>query len=327
MAFPLQLLITGYSGAALYEQRPDGWESIWQEEGGAPSFACRAGSLVITGQEQPQGGFLGIYQKEPQGLRLLNRVPTPGGGLCHLAWNPACRTLYGSCYETGHILTAELSPEGQVLRLEALEEPESSLSRTHCCTLSPEGRYVYGVNIARDRIYRYRAVSGGLEPEGEFLQLPAGEGPRHLCFHPALPLACLITEYTSRIWLLSYEPDTGRLRAEGQVSALPEGFSGESYGSGILFSPDGRRLYAGNRGADTAAVFALEDGALRKVQDASCGGNWPRHLNLGGDWLLTANQRSYRVDALRLDGDGLIAGVDFSIPFSHPSYTELFVSV
>lgn len=322
-----QLLITGYGApgqpsAALYEERGGLWQAVWQEEGGSPSYACMAGDLLITGQEQPVGCALGVYRRRADGFCLLERMPAPGGGLCHLAWNPRDRVLYGSCYETGHILSVEISPEGQVLRLDALAPSGNGASRTHCCALSPDGRYVYGVNIARDRVYCYRAVPGGLEPADAVLQLPEGEGPRHLCFHPTLPAACLITEYSNRIWMLGYDAGTGALSAEECVSSLPEGFTGESYGSGILFSPDGKRLYAGNRGADSVAVFAVEGLRLQKVQDAPCGGSWPRSLALGNGVLLCANQRAGRVNGLRLDGDGRIAGEAFAIPFAQPSYVQ-----
>ena len=77
---------------------------------------------------------------------------------------------------------------------------------------------------------------------------------------------------------------------------LPKGFSGRNDAAEIAIHPDGKWLYASNRGHDTIAVFAVdpEKGILRKAGEFPTGGKEPRHFAIDptGRFLLAENQHS-----------------------------------
>jgi 6-phosphogluconolactonase (cycloisomerase 2 family) len=50
-------------------------------------------------------------------------------------------------------------------------------------------------------------------------------------------------------------------------------------------------------------VFAVDGVELRPLADVACGGHWPRHLAIVGQYLYVANQRSHQVTCFRLDVD------------------------
>jgi len=324
----MKLLISGYGGEGRpsigkYEVKDGTVREIWSDAPAAPSFLCQTDGLLFAGLERQGSGEVLSYRKEGEEYKLLHRVPVEGGELCHLSFDG--QNLYGACYGTGHLFVCHI--EGNSFGKCSHLCQEGGETRAHYCAAGPGGKFVYGVNIAQDRVYCYLPGKGELteNPAFPYLQLPKGEGPRHLCFHPQLPMAYLITEYTSRVFQLTLDRETGALAVRGQVSAPPEEFEDSSYGSGIVISRDGSRLYAGNRGANTISVFAVNaDGSPEKVQDASCGDDWPRCLSLTreGGYLVVANQRSNDVALLPVRPNGTLGEADMRIPFASPSFAE-----
>jgi len=138
------------------------------------------------------------------------------------------------------------------------------------------------------------------------VQLAPGAGPRHVAFHPTLPLAFAINELTSTITSLSWDPATGRLAAAGSVSSLPAGYSGENSTAEIAVHPNGRFLYGSNRGHDSIAVFTIGPmGTLTLVEHEPTRGQTPRNFAIdpAGKWLIAANQKSNSLAVFNIDQD------------------------
>ena len=81
-----------------------------------------------------------------------------------------------------------------------------------------------------------------------------------------------------------------------QDSLLPKDFTGANGGAAVRISPDGRFIYASNRGHNSIVVFALStDGlTIEKVQTISTEGDFPRDFALdpSGKYVVCANQNS-----------------------------------
>ena len=56
----------------------------------------------------------------------------------------------------------------------------------------------------------------------------------------------------------AYEPETSALTILQTISALPDDFEGQSAAAQILVHPNGRYLYASNRGHESIAIFAID---------------------------------------------------------------------
>ena len=82
----------------------------------------------------------------------------------------------------------------------------------------------------------------------------------------------------------------------GTVSALPAGFTGANTSADTHVAPNGRFVYASNRGHDSLVVLAVDPGTgrLTVVQHQSTQGSTPRNFALdpSGKLLLVANQKS-----------------------------------
>jgi 6-phosphogluconolactonase len=123
-----------------------------------------------------------------------------------------------------------------------------------------------------------------------------GAGPRHLAFHPSLPLVFVANELDSTVTTLRFDGARGALSALETRSTLPVEWTGANYPADIHLGPSGRTLYVSNRGHNSLAMFSVADstGALALEQVVPTDGDWPRNFSLDptGRWLLVANQRS-----------------------------------
>jgi len=134
--------------------------------------------------------------------------------------------------------------------------------------------------------------------------LPAGDGPRHVRFHPNGRWVYSIQEESSTIALFDYDPASGRLSMRQTISTLPPGFAGSSFSSEILLSMDGRYVYAGNRLHDSIGILSVgADGMLTYVGEEWTRGDYPRSFNVepAGRFLYCCNQRGDNITVFRVD--------------------------
>ena len=85
-------------------------------------------------------------------------------------------------------------------------------------------------------------------------------------------------------------------------------------------SPDGRHLYASNRGHDSIAVFRVEaEGSLSLLGHQPCGGRTPRNFAIDpeGQYLLAANQDTDNIAVFAIGEDGLLRQTG-DVPFPSP---------
>ncbi|PIB37620.1 hypothetical protein BFP72_18040 [Reichenbachiella sp. 5M10] len=192
----------------------------------------------------------------------------------------------------------------------------------HCAVFSKDGQYLYGVDLGIDQIRMYSVAD--LTAEGEVaLQLDAGDGPRHLTFHPNKDIAFVISELSSTVTTASIDPLTGKMTALSKVSTLPEGHEGDNSCADIHVSDDGRYLYASNRGHNSIAIFSIdpETSALKMIATESVMGDWPRNFTLSPDnnYILVANKKSNNITVFKRDKEtGMMYYTDQQLEISQP---------
>ena len=95
----------------------------------------------------------------------------------------------------------------------------------------------------------------------------------------------------------------GRLDALQTYTTLPEGCTAVTKASAIRFSPDGRYLYASNRGFDSIACYKADSGRLELLETVSSHGTSPRDINFlpSGKYFCAANEFSDNVEFFSFD--------------------------
>ncbi|HET7612689.1 MAG TPA: lactonase family protein, partial [Gemmatimonadaceae bacterium] len=168
----------------------------------------------------------------------------------------------------------------------------------HCIVADPSNRFALAADLGADRVFVYRldlaAKSLQRVAGGEAVMHP-GSGPRHIAFHPTLPLVFVANELGSSISTLRFDAERGKLSVIATQPAVPREWTGKNYPADIHIAPSGRVLYVSNRGHNSIAVFSIDSsGSLSLDQTVPCGGDWPRNFSLHptGRWVLVANQKS-----------------------------------
>ena len=261
-------------------------------------------------------------------LKLLHTVRSGGAGPTFISLHPSGRFALVANYFGGSIAVLPVmadgrlgdatdvkSDTGNIGATRAASAPPGSFAfsghdRTHAHMIQsdPAGRFVLHADLALDKLFvwKFDAEKGLLAPaDPPFVSLPAGDGPRHFCFHPNGRTLYSIQEEGSTVARFDYDPGRGRLELKQTLSTLPPKFAGSNFCSEILLSPDRRFLYAGNRLHDSVAIFSVHagDGALAYVGEEPTRGDYPRSFNFDptGSFLYSCNQRGDNVTVFRVD--------------------------
>lgn len=300
----------GKGGAGLYPLTPRG--RGWSVGAADPalkdaSFAVSRGSMRYLVRESAAGRMIAT-----QDGRIVADLPSGGDDPCHIAIDSNGRLLAVANYSSGTVALYPLAagiPQPPIVRQHRGTGPRSdrqSGPHAHWVGFTPDNRFLHAVDLGADTIFAYALSTGEIGEPAIAWRAPPGAGPRHLAYHPELPVAYCVTELANTLVTLDAQLD-GTLTTRATTALLPAGWQGSSQAAHIAIDRAGRRLYASNRGHNSIAVFDLaEDGSATLVQHIPCGGDWPRFFLLLEDTgqLLVANERSGQVAVFDLTYDG-----------------------
>ena len=138
-----------------------------------------------------------------------------------------------------------------------------------------------------------------------FIQPATEEGPRHFIFHPDKDMLYSINENGSTVSAHTFDPDKGTLNSFQVITTLPVGVDGANKTTAeIDMTPNGKHLYASNRGHDSLALFDVgEDGSLRAKGHFATEAT-PRFIAVDptGRFVYSAGQTSARMASYKIDG-------------------------
>ena len=165
----------------------------------------------------------------------------------------------------------------------------------HMVHFSPDKKYVLANDLGTDKVYVYQYNPNSAT---EVLQLKSkidvkpGSGPRHLTFSKDGKFVYLLQELDGTITSFSYAD--GILNKVSETTVVASDFIGDIGAADIHISPDGKFLYATNRGtANDISVFkTFKKGKLKLVQRTSTLGKGPRNFTIDptGNFLLVGHQ-------------------------------------
>lgn len=275
------------------------------------------------------------FNKQNGSLLPLNRQGSQGNNPCYVAIDKTGRWVLTGNYSSGSLAALPVLKNGFLdSAVSAIEHTGSGVNtdrqnepHVHATVFSPDNKYVLVPDLGMDKlmIYAFNKRTGALTPAATpFVMTKPGSGPRHLEFHPNKKFVYLIEELTGSISAYRYFPKNGALELLQNISNLPPEFMGYPGSADIHVSPDGRFLYASNRGeSNTIAIFSIDKktGQLTAIGHQSTMGKTPRNFNFDptGNWLLVANQESNEVVIFKIDkATGLLTDSGKRIGVSKP---------
>ena len=265
-------------------------------------------------------------------LTLLNQQPSSGESPCFVSVEKESKWVLVSNYSGGSISVLPIQSDGKLGEpSEIIKHQGSSVNTSrqegphpHSINLDPANRFVYVPDLGIDKImiYQFDRIAGKLKSNDvPFASVEPGSGPRHFAFHPNGKLAFVIKEINSTITAFSYNEANGNLDTIQTVSALPEGYKGQSTCADIHVAPSGKFLYGSNRGHNSIVIYAIDEatGKLTYIGHESTQGKTPRNFAIDptGTFLFAANQDSNSIVSFRIDpqsGKLQYTGQTLSVP-------------
>ena len=228
-----------------------------------------------------------------------------------LAIDATKKWLVGAYYGGGNWALWPLASDGTIGARKQLIPHEGSgphkrqeKPHPHQAMISPDNARIWIVDLGIDKamIYDFDAHSGAVKPsQPAFAATPPGSGPRHLAFGQKGEFVYLINELSNTVTV--FAGGRGRPGALQTISTLPPTYEGKNTGAEILVSPDGRFVFASNRGYDSIARFAVQrDGTLKSLGWTKTGKE-PRHFTFDptGRWILVGEQQDRSVSVYAYD--------------------------
>lgn len=235
-------------------------------------------------------------------LTLLNKQKICGDYACHLAI--VQNRLVLANYMSGNVLSypihedGSLAPCNQVIQHEGTGPITERQEAAHAHMIYPfrtDHMYVVDLTLDMAKAYKLDADSNQWVAIPSLdIKINGGSGARHMVMNQTEIFAFVLSELTGEIYVADLR--SGESKIIQKVSFIPGNNNEAAGGAAIRMHPNGKYLYASNRGSNTIAIFKIDDESnkLALISHQSTEGKTPRDFNIDptGKWLIAANQDS-----------------------------------
>jgi 6-phosphogluconolactonase len=242
-------------------------------------------------------------------LSMIGTVDLPTDP-CYISTDRKGRFLLAAYYEGRGVSVHRIGDDGAALDppVERLETARGA----HCVQTDPSNRFAFVPHIAGrgpNEIWQFRfdEAMGRLTPNAPPKVVPPEPvGPRHYCFHPQKDVVYFSNEQGCSVTAYRFDRAAGTLAPLQTVSTLPPGYGGQNSCAQIRITPNGRFLYAPNRGHNSIACFSVDAATgLLTSRGQVAAEPVPRAFNIdpAGTFLYAAGLESGRLTAYHIDAD------------------------
>jgi 6-phosphogluconolactonase len=274
------------------------------------------------------------FNKATGTLSFINKQESGGQHPCYVAIDKTGKWVFAGNYSSGSVAVLPVKTNGsldsaiQTIQHEgrSVVEGRQDDAHVHATVLSKDNKTLYVPDLGVDKVmlYNFNNKTGKLTEAGlPYTISEPGAGPRHFDIHPTGKFGYLMEELNGTVNVFEMFKD-GSMESIQTVSALPRDYDGPIGSADIHVSPDGKFLYASNRGeSNSIGIFKInqQSGMLVWVDAQSTLGKSPRNFNFDptGNLLLVANQNSDEVVIFKRDKEtGLLEDTGKRINVPNP---------
>ncbi len=288
-----------------------------------------------------QAGLVAAYAFDAQTgtLKLINQQSSGSENPCHLSLTKDGKWLTVANYTGGSLAVFPLNDDGSIQPFaqhivhtgKGANPQRQEKPHVHSTFFSPDEKLLLTPDLGTDKVNMYQFSSNQLKPlkpaATKFLSANPGSGPRHLEFAPSGSFFYVVEEITGTV--TAYQYNSGKPKAIQTIATHAADFKGQPGSADIHVSPDGKFLYASNRGEENnLAIFSIDQntGLLTSVGYQSTMGNHPRNFMIDptGNFLLVANMRSNNMVVFKRDKlTGLLQKTMQQIEIPNPSCLKM----
>lgn len=267
-------------------------------------FAC-------TESKTENGGSVSSFEFKPkdESLTFINSEKSGGENPVYLTVHKNGKWLINGNYTEGSVSVYPISEGGKIephvqnfhFSEGSVDVKRQNRAHIHSTVFSPNYDYLFLPDLGADKIRAYQFKNEKAQPLQEaktaFTKTTLGSGPRHFTFHPNGKYAYCIEEMGGAVSVYSYK--NGKLSNLQRIHTHSEKFKDSFESSDVHISPDGKFLYASNRGKENniAILSVQNNGTLKTVGYQSTKGKHPRVFGLdpSGKFLIATNTGSGNV--------------------------------
>ncbi|MFV5698015.1 lactonase family protein [Flavobacterium sp. ZT3R17] len=241
------------------------------------------------------------YNASSGKLSLINKQSSKGADPCYIINDD--KNVIVANYSGGNISVFGKNSDGSISEAKqvvqhfgkGINAQRQEGPHVHMVHFSPDRKFVLSNDLGTDKVFSYQYNPNSANEVlkiKDSISVKSGSGPRHLTFSNDGKFVYLLQELDGTLTVFSYS--NGLLKKIEETTILAKNFKGTFGSADIHISPDGKFLYATNRGeANTISIFKiLKNGKLLSKGQTSTLGKGPRNFVIDptGKFLLVGHQ-------------------------------------
>ena len=254
------------------------------------------------------------FDADKKSLTFLNQQKTGGENPVYVNVDKSGKWLINATYNQATISVFPLLDNGKIDSIaqhfkftegSGVNPKRQEKAHTHSVVFSPDSKTVLFADLGADKILQYPFDASQNKPlidnKSTFINTKPGSGPRHITFSKNGKLVYSIEELAGMISVYDFSNNT--LKEIQRIATHPDKITEGFESSDVHISPDGKFLYATNRGKENnIAIFkVLSDGKLESIGYQKTGGKHPRTFAIDetGKFIIVTNVNSQDVTVFR----------------------------
>jgi 6-phosphogluconolactonase len=282
-----------------------------------PSYltVTKDNKFVYSVNEDGEKSTISAFSFDPVkgNLDFINKVDAKGADPCYIIADE--HNVIAANYSGGSVVVLGRKEDGSLTEAkQVIQHSGSSVdpngrqksAHVHMVKFSPDGKYVIVNDLGTDKVYTYRynaTDAANVLTPADSIAVQPGSGPRHITFSKDGKYAYLVQEMNGN--LTAYKYADGHFTVLQETNIVPKTFTGTTGSADIHLTPDGKFLYATNRGtANSITRFAVQsNGTLVSKGTTSTLGEGPRNFAIdpSGNYLLVAHQQTNNVVIFKIN--------------------------
>src|SRR5262245_5534808 len=278
-----------------------------------PGITKTAGSTPMA--ISPDKKFLFAATRGEPMVAASFRIDPASGKLSHIANGPLDGSMaYIATDRSGRFLLAASYPNNKVtvnpIASDGTVQPPSQIVPTahndHAIQAAASTRFVLAASLGGNlvRQFRFDPLAGKLSPtDPPAAAVKTGAGPRHFAFSSSNERLYLLNELDASVYVFAYDAKAGTLKELQVISALPDNKPEKIWAADLHLTPDGKFLYATERGTSTIAAFKVDADGKLALTGHTPTEQQPRGfaIDATGRYLLAVGQLSHSMTSYAID--------------------------
>ncbi len=268
---------------------------------------------IYSVNENGAESTISVYEyKNSNSLNLIEIKKAYGTNPCYIINDN--QTVITANYTSGNIVVFKKNEDGSLSNVKQIVQhfgkginpKRQEKPHVHMVQFTPDKKFVIANDLGTDKMYVYKYNPNSdkdILTIKDSIQLKDGSGPRHSTFSKDGKYCYLLQELDGTLTIFNY--NDGIFKKIQEKTIVKPNFEGENAAADLHITPDGKFLYATNRGTfnDISCFEIQKNGLLVFKHTTSTTGKGPRNFAIDptGNFVLIAHQNTNNITVFKID--------------------------